>query len=73
MPRVVGMNLQLAQDTLQSLGSFLVDQEDALGLSRLQVNDSNWTVCSQTPKAGTKVPIETVVLLSSVKLTESCP
>lgn len=73
MPTVVGMNLQLAQDTLQNLGSYLLDQEDALGLSRLQVNDSNWKVCSQTPKAGTKVPVETVVLLSSVKLTESCP
>ena len=73
MPSVVGMNLQLAQDTLQHLGSYVLDQEDAMGLSRLQINDSNWTVCSQTPKAGKKVPIETVVLLSSVKLSESCP
>jgi hypothetical protein len=73
MPKLVGENLQLAQDTLQKVGSYILDQEDALGLDRIQVMDSNWQVCSQTPKAGTKVPVETVVLLASVKLTESCP
>ena len=73
MPKLVGVNLQLAQDTLQSLGSYVLDQEDASGLERFQVNDSNWKVCSQKPKAGAKVPIETVVLLSAVKLTEDCP
>lgn len=73
MPKVVGENLQLAQDILQKQGSYVLDQEDALGLDRIQVMDSNWQVCSQTPKAGKKVPVETVVLLASVKLTESCP
>lgn len=73
MPKLVGVNLQLAQDTLQSLGSYVLDQEDASGLDRFQVNDANWKVCSQKPKAGAKVPIETVVLLSSVKLAEDCP
>ncbi|MGH8825174.1 MAG: hypothetical protein ACRDVN_11940 [Jiangellaceae bacterium] len=49
MPDLVGMNLQLAQDTLQALGSYLLDQEDASGLDRLQIIDSNWQVCAQEP------------------------
>ena len=73
MPEFTGVNLQLAQDTLQSFGSYLVDQEDASGLGRLQVLDSNWQVCSQSPVAGTSVSVDTVVLLASVKIGESCP
>jgi len=72
MPKVVGMNLQLAQDLLQSKGSFVLDQEDFKGLSRIQVLDSNWKVCAQTPSAGKRVGVSTVVTLSSVKLTEKC-
>ena len=73
MPKVTGMNLQLAQDLLQSKGSYLMDQEDAKGLSRWQIIDSAWKVCSQSPSAGKKVPTSTLVVLKSVKLTESCP
>lgn len=73
MPKVTGMNLQLAQDLLQSKGSYLMDQEDAKGLSRFQIIDSAWKVCSQSPSAGKKVPTSTIVVLKSVKLTESCP
>jgi nucleoid-associated protein YgaU len=73
MPDVVGVNLQLAQDRLQALGSYLLDQEDAAGLNRLQVNDSNWKVCAQKPAPGKTVPLETMVLLTSVKLAEQCP
>jgi hypothetical protein len=73
MPKVTGMNLQLAQDLLQSKGSYLMDQEDASGLDRWQINDSAWKVCSQSPSAGKKVPTSTMVVLKSVKLTESCP
>jgi hypothetical protein len=72
MPRVVGMNLQLAQDVLQSKGSYVLDQEDHKGLMRFQLLDSNWKVCKQSPAAGKVVPISTVVTLSSVKLTERC-
>ena len=72
MPKVVGMNLQLAQDLLQSKGSFVLDQEDFKGLGRIQVLDSNWKVCAQTPSAGKRVGVSTVVTLSSVKLTEKC-
>lgn len=73
MPEFTGVNLQLAQDTLQSLGSYLVDQEDASGLGRLQVLDSNWQVCSQSPVNGSLVSVDAVVLLASVKIGETCP
>jgi len=72
MPRVVGMNLQLAQDVLQSKGSYILDQVDHKGLMRVQLLDSNWKVCKQNPAAGKVVLISTVVTLSSVKLTERC-
>jgi hypothetical protein len=72
MPKVVGMNLQLAQDLLQSKGSYVLDQEDFKGLSRLQILDSNWKVCAQSPSAGKRVSASTMVTLSSVKLAESC-
>ena len=73
MPKLVGVNLQLAQDMLQKKGSFLLDQEDALGLDRIQVLDSNWQVCKQSPKAGKKVAVDAMITLSSVKLSEDCP
>ncbi len=73
MPKLVGKNLQLAQDTLQSQGSYVLDQKDALGLDRFQIDDSNWRVCKQSPKAGKTVVIETMVTLSAVKLSEDCP
>lgn len=73
MPKLVGKNLQWSQDKLQSLGSWIMDQQDASGLDRFQILDSNWKVCSQKPKAGKVVPIETEVVLKSVKLDEKCP
>lgn len=73
MPRVVGMNLQYAQDLLQSLGSYLMDQTDAAGLNRWQIIDSNWKVCRQSPAAGKVVPQSINVTLASVKLDERCP
>ena len=73
MPRLVGQNLQDAQDRLQSRGSYLLRQDDARGLERFQVFDANWKVCSQKPKAGKTVPIDRMVVLGAVKLNESCP
>lgn len=73
MPKLTGKNLQLAQDILQNEGSFLMDQTDALGLHRVQVNDSNWKVCTQSPKAGKKVSVDAMVTLAAVKLDEDCP
>lgn len=73
MPRVVGMVLQDAQDVLQSRGSYLLDQEDASGRGRWQFLDSGWKVCAQKPRAGASIPVETIVTLWSVKLSERCP
>ena len=73
MPNLVGENLQDAQDELQSLGSFLMDQVDATGEDRWQLLDSNWYVCSQKPAAGKKVSLAAIVKLYVVKIEESCP
>ena len=72
MPELVGKNLQKAQDELQSLGSYLLDQKDASGAGRLQLDDSNWQVCEQEPAAGQEVPITATVVLSAVKNDENC-
>lgn len=73
MPALEGMVLQDAQDTLQALGSYVLDQQDASGMDRMQIDDSNWFVCSQEPATGTEVSLESVVVLASVKLDETCP
>jgi hypothetical protein len=73
MPDVVGLDLQSAQDQLQALGSYRMDQRDATGKGRTQVEDDNWRVCSQRPAAGRTVPARTLVLLKSVPLEERCP
>lgn len=52
MPDVVGMNLQAAQDHIQTLGVFFSRSEDATGAGRAQVLDSNWVVVAQTPEPG---------------------
>lgn len=72
MPELVGMNLQDAQDSLQAVGSYFLDQTDASGQGRMQVDDDNWQVCTQDPAAGIEVDITATVQLGSVKLDESC-
>lgn len=73
MPKLGGANLQGAQNTLQSFGSYLLNQVDATGAHRSQVLDREWKVCSQTPKPGTRTSILALVTLRSVKLGETCP
>lgn len=72
MPDYRDWILQDAQDDLQSMGSYFMDQEDAL-YTRLQVNDSNWKVCSQDPAAGTATELSSTITLRTVKLSETCP
>lgn len=73
MPDVVCMNLQDAQDFIQSeTGVFLSLSEDATGQGRNQIIDSNWIVVAQRPDVG--VPIdEGDAVLSAVKLDEPNP
>ncbi len=47
VPDMTGMNLQSAQDCLQELGFWKLDDQPAPGESRFQINDSNWTVTDQ--------------------------
>ncbi|MGW4372479.1 hypothetical protein ACWEJ7_02280 [Streptomyces albidoflavus] len=71
LPGMVGENLQFAQDSAQAAGFYLLDDQDASGLGRLQVMDRNWTVCSQEPGPGT-YPVDTKVTFYAVKAGESC-
>lgn len=56
MPDVVGLDLQLAQDTIQEAGVLVSRSEDATGQGRVQLWDRSWVVVRQEPRPGT--PIE---------------
>lgn len=72
MPNVVCMNLQDAQDTIQSAGVFFSRSADATGAGRRQLVDSNWIVVDQTPSAGS--PFGKIdAVLSAVKIGEPNP
>jgi hypothetical protein len=70
VPNVVGVNHQLAQDTLQAAGFFHLAEEDATGKGRLLINDRNWVVVSQIPTGGTTTLLTTKILLRSKKIGE---
>ena len=74
MPSVVGMDLQSAQDLIQTNGVFLSLSHDLLG-TRNQVLDANWRVCTQNVAAGQRVTgdVEGAIDLGVVKLEELCP
>ncbi len=67
VPDVVGGDHQLAQDTMQAAGLYLLDEEDATGQGRMLILDRNWTVVRQRPAAGSCVSEDTEILLSSKK------
>lgn len=76
MPNFVGMVLQDAQDEVQTYGIFFSTSHD-VKTSRSQFFDSNWRVCNQTPKAGTRIKGEAVDFegkfdFGTVKLSENC-
>ena len=73
MPRIVGMDLQAAQDLLQGRNSYKMDQNDATGRGRKLLKDTDWKVCRQSPGAGRYVPIDTNVRVWAVKAGETCP
>jgi PASTA domain-containing protein len=70
VPDVVGLNHQLAQDTLQASGFYLLDEQDATGQGRLLLYDRNWVVVSQSVPAGTSASTDTMITLSSKKIGE---
>lgn len=69
MPAVVCMNLQVAQDTIQTAGVFFSRSDDATGQGRFQLDDSNWIVVGQTPAPGAPIG-EFDAVLSVVKIGE---
>ena len=75
MPDLAALDLQTAQDTIQTFGVFLSSSHDLAG-SRNQVLDSNWQVCAQTPAAGSQVQGESSKIsidFGVVRLEEACP
>src|ERR1700712_3086080 len=54
MPKVVGMDLQSAQNIVQTHGIFYSTSHDLRG-SRHQIVDSDWIVCTQNLRAGQQV------------------
>lgn len=70
VPNVVGLNHQLAQDTMQAAGFYYLTEADATGQGRLLINDRNWVVVSQQPAGGTHAPADTKIILRSKKVGE---
>jgi hypothetical protein len=70
MPAVVCMNLQAAQDLIQTHGVFFSRSVDATGQGRMQISDRNWVVVAQEPAPGTAIG-EGDALLGVVKYGET--
>lgn len=77
MPDVVGMDLQGAQDMVQSVTSgavFYSGSTDLTGEGRMQIDDRNWQVCTSSPAAGTPITTTTDIDFGVVRIdTETCP
>lgn len=69
MPNLVGKSVKVAREALPSNTSLTV--EDSSGQGRMVLVESNWSVCSVSPKAGTALDGQPVTI-SAVKFKESC-
>jgi hypothetical protein len=67
VPNVVGKDHQLAQDTMQAAGLYVLAEEDASGQGRMLLLDRNWTTVKQRPKPGKCISEDTEIMLSAVK------
>jgi uncharacterized protein (DUF2147 family) len=67
VPNVVGKDHQLAQDTMQAAGLYMLQEEDATGEGRMLLLDRNWTTVRQRPKAGKCVSENAEIMLYAVK------
>jgi beta-lactam-binding protein with PASTA domain len=70
IPNVVCMDLQAAQDAMQSAGFLNLGSTDGAGQGRVQILDRDWVVIGQSPAARTKPPLLTRVVLTVVKYGE---
>lgn len=67
MPNLVGENASIAADTLRRLGFEKVQHGSADPDDRVVLLPQNWTVSSQSPKPGTKVSTDQLVVLTCTK------
>src|SRR4051794_6490818 len=67
VPDVEGKDHQLAQDTMQAAGLYLLNEVDATGQGRVLLYDRNWTTVRQKPTAGNCVSENTEVTLYAKK------
>lgn len=67
VPNVMGLDHQLAQDTMQFAGLRNLSEEDASGEGRRLLWDRNWIVVGQTPEPGLIVDKDTEITLYSLK------
>jgi hypothetical protein len=72
VPDFIGMGLQKAQDAAQAEGYDNLTSHDAAG-DRMQIIDSNWKVCDQTPAVGSQAPTSVKIDMGAVKTGETCP
>lgn len=77
MPNVIGMDLQGAQDAIQSVSGGQVwfsSSTDLTGQDRAQLSDRNWQVCSSTPAPGATFTVSTKIDFGVVRIdSEECP
>ncbi|WP_235732774.1 hypothetical protein [Mycolicibacterium septicum] len=76
MPNLIGMDLQGAQDAIQSLTRgevWFSSSTDLTGKGRAQISDRNWQVCSSTPAPGAKFTVSTEIDFGVVRVSEECP
>jgi hypothetical protein len=70
MPNFVGKGLAAARNSLP--GSASITSTDASGDDRVIILESNWKICTQTPKAGSLYSGQPVTF-TAVKTDETCP
>lgn len=77
MPNLIGMDLQGAQDAVQSVSGgdvWLSTSTDLTGQGRAQIIDRAWVVCTSTPPPGASFTTTTEIDFGVVKKDiESCP
>lgn len=77
MPNLIGVDLQGAQDAIQSASSGQVwfsASTDLTGQGRAQILDRAWVVCTSTPPPGSSFTTTTDINFGVVKKDiESCP
>lgn len=77
MPNLIGMDLQGAQDRIQSVSGGAVwfsSSTDLTGQGRAQISDRNWQVCSSTPAPGATFTVDTAIDFGVVRIgSEECP